>query len=364
MSCPIAIGAGFRSTSGDFAAVLDEAAKRADWTGFEERRKQSLARGVRRGRGVSYYFEASGGPPGVEPGAIKFGDNGAVDVYLATQSNGQGHETAFAQIVASRLGVPFESITIRQGDTLDGLSGGGTVGSRSAQTAGNAIHIASENVIGKGKAAAAQVLQAGGASVEFAVEDGVGVFRVAGTKRSMTLVELATTLKRDTVPGFENGLDDSGTFDAAPTFPNGAHICEAEVNPETGHVELVRYTIADDVGRIINPLILEGQIQGGVAQGLGQALLESAVYDAESGQLLTATFTDYAMPRASDMPELDIAYNEIPCKTNPLGAKGAGEAGTIGSLPAIIGAISDALGVAHIDMPATPEKVWRALRKH
>jgi carbon-monoxide dehydrogenase large subunit len=174
--------------------------------------------------------------------------------------------------------------------------------------------------------------------------------------------ELASTLKRERLPGFENGLDDSGSFESPPTFPNGCHICEVEIDPETGIVEIVAYHIVDDVGRVINPMILDGQIHGGVAQGLGQALMEKIVYDEESGQLVTATFTDYAMPRADDMPALDISYNEIPCKTNPLGVKGAGEAGTIGALPAIIGAISDALGVSHIDMPATPEKIWRLSR--
>jgi carbon-monoxide dehydrogenase large subunit len=170
-------------------------------------------------------------------------------------------------------------------------------------------------------------------------------------------------LKRERIPGFDNGLDDNGAFDSPPTFPNGCHICEVEIDPETGIVSILRYHIVDDVGRVINPMILDGQIHGGVAQGLGQALMENCTYDEDSGQLVTATFVDYTMPRADDMPELDIGYNEILCKTNPLGAKGAGECGTIGSLPAIIGAISDALVIPHIDMPATPEKIWRALHE-
>jgi len=349
--------------SGDFPRLLEETARRADWSGFEARRRQSAARGKRRGRGVSFYFEASGGPPGSEPSQIRFKDDGTVEITLATQTNGQGHDTTFAQVVHERLGVPFESVILKQGDTDFGLSGGGTVGSRSVQTAGSAITVAAANVVNKGKAAAAQILQAGGADVVFEIKEGVGRFRVAGTAREISLSELAVKLRRETIPGFESGLDESGAFDSPPTFPNGCHICEVEADPETGEVEIVRYHILDDVGTVINPLLLEGQIHGGVAQGIGQALMENCVYDPDSGQLLTATFADYAMPRATDMPDLHIGYEEIPCRTNPLGSKGAGEAGTIGSLPAIIGAVADAIGVLHIDMPATPEKIWRAFRE-
>jgi carbon-monoxide dehydrogenase large subunit len=353
---------GLSIDSGDFPGNLDVCAKHADWSGFANRRAEAGGRGKKRGIGIAYYFEASGGPGGAEPANIRFCADDTVEVHLATQSNGQGHETAFAQIVTERLGVPFEKVIIKQGDTDLGVAGGGTVGSRSAQASGNAIGIAVEAVVRKGKSAAAHVLQAGGASIEFDVQDGLGRFTVKGTSRSIGVNELASTLRRERVPGFESGLDDGGTFDSPPTFPNGCHICEVEIDPETGMLEIVAYQIVDDVGRIINPMILDGQVHGGVAQGLGQALMEHAIYDGESAQLSTATFVDYAMPRAADMPDLDIAYNEIPCTTNPLGAKGAGEAGTIGSLPAIIGAIADALGVVHIDMPATPEKIWRAAR--
>jgi aerobic carbon-monoxide dehydrogenase large subunit len=354
---------GLSVDSGDFPGNLELCAQRADWAGFKARRAETESRGKKRGLGIAYYFEASGGPGGAEPAVIRFADNGDVDVYLATQSNGQGHETVFAQIVSDRLGVPFDKVIIKQGDTNFGVAGGGTVGSRSAQASGNAIGVVVEGVVRKGKAAAGQVLQAGGAPVDFEIEEGIGRFRVSGTARSIGVSELATALKRERLPGFESGLDDSGTFDSPPTFPNGCHICEVELDPETGTLEIVAYHIVDDVGRVINPMILDGQIHGGVAQGLGQALMENCVYDEESGQLITATFTDYAMPRAEDMPALEIVYNEIPCTTNPLGVKGAGEAGTIGALPAIIGAISDALGVLHIDMPATPEKLWRAARE-
>jgi carbon-monoxide dehydrogenase large subunit len=351
---------GLSIDSGDFAANLEEAARRADWAGFGDRRAASLKAGRLRGLGVACYFEASGGPPGPEPGALRFTDDGKVEVLLATQTNGQGHETTYAQLVTERLGMAFEDIVVRQGDTDSGLSGGGTVGSRSLQTAGNALAAAADGVIVKGKLAAGQVLQAGGAAVTFAVTDGVGEFAVTGTARRISVAELAVALRRDPLPGFENGLDESAAFESPPTFPNGCHMCEIEVDPETGTCAILAYTIVDDVGRVINPMIVDGQVHGGVAQGLGQALLEHCLYDAASGQLMTASFADYAMPRASDMPALDLSYNEIPCRTNPIGAKGAGEAGTIGALPAIIGALSDALGVAHIDMPATPEKIWRA----
>ena len=353
---------GLSFDSGDFVGNLEQAALRAEWVGFEARRKESLARGKLRGCGVSYYVEVSGGPPGPEPSAIRFNDDGSVDVYLGTQSNGQGHETSFAQLVAGRLGVEFERVAVHEGDTDFGMEGMNTVGSRSLQTAGSALARATDAIIAKGKQAAAQILQAGGAEIVFEIEDGVGRFKVQGTTRAISVEDLGQTLKRETLSGFENGLDESASYEGPPTFPNGCHICEVEIDPETGTVAIVRYTIVDDLGRIINPLIVWGQVHGGVAQGLGQALMENVVYDAESGQLLTATLLDYALPRAEDMPRVNIVTNEIPCTTNPLGSKGAGEAGTVGALPAMVSAISDALGVAHIDMPATPEKVWRATR--
>jgi carbon-monoxide dehydrogenase large subunit len=219
-------------------------------------------------------------------------------------------------------------------------------------------------VIKKGKEAAGQVLQAEGKEVGFAVVEGVGKFAVGGTDRVITVGELAVTLKREKLPGFDNGLDSEGMYNGeAPTFPNGCHVCELEVDPDTGQVELISYHVLDDFGRVINPMLVAGQVHGGIVQGLGQALLENIVYDEKTGQLLTASFSDYAMPRASDMPDIDFAYEEIPCQTNALGAKGCGEAGTVGALPAVMSAVADALGVVHIDMPATPERVWRALRQ-
>jgi carbon-monoxide dehydrogenase large subunit len=352
---------GLSIDSGDFAANLDLAARAAEWKTFDRRRRESESRGKKRGRGVSYYFEASGGPPVSEPVVMRFARDGKVELVVATQTNGQGHDTVFAQLVCERLGVPFDSVVVKQGDTADGLSGGGTVGSRSLQTAGSALTRAMDRVIEKGKAAARQVLQAGTAEVNFTRDEEGGRFGVTGTTRSISLPELASVMREDPLPGFESGLDESASFDSPPTFPNGCHICEVEVDPDTGTVEICRYVVIDDVGRVINPLIVDGQIHGGIAQGLGQALMEDCRYDRDSGQLSTASFADYVLPRADQMPALDIRYNEVLCKTNPLGVKGAGEAGTIGCLPAIIGAISDAVGVAHVDMPATPEKIWRAL---
>jgi carbon-monoxide dehydrogenase large subunit len=347
--------------SGDYPRLLEEGLKRAHYADFAQRRKQSEARGRRRGFGVAYYVEITAAA-GSEPARVQFTDNGGVELLVGTQSNGQGHETAFAQVVAEKLGVPFESITVKQGDS-DWVNGGGTGGSRSLNMAGGALLSASDEVIRKGKTAAGQVMQAGGKEVSFDVVEGVGRFRVADSDRTMTVPELAVTLKRDKLPEFEMGLDSDAMFQGpASTFPNGCHICEVEIDPETGKVDIVSYHVLDDFGRVINPMLVAGQVHGGVVQGLGQAVLENCVYEADTGQIVTASFTDYAMPRADDMPDIDFAYEEIPCKTHAMGAKGCGEAGTVGALPSVMSAIADALGVEHIDMPATPERVWRAMR--
>jgi len=353
---------GVEYDSGDFLRMLEMALERADVASFAARRMQSKTRGRLRGLGIAYYVEITFAV-GSEPARVKFTDNGGVELYVGTQSNGQGHETAFAQIVAERLGVPFESITVKQGDT-EWVNGGGTGGSRSLNMSGGALGVASEEVIREGKSAAALVLQGGDSEIGFEVVEGTGRFRVADTDRAISIGELAVTLKREIIPGFEQGLDSDGTYvGQASTFPNGCHICEVEVDPETGKVDLVSYKVLDDFGRVINPMLVAGQVHGGVVQGVGQALLEDVVYGAESGQLLTASFSDYGMPRAYDIPDIEFAYEEIPCKTHALGAKGCGEAGTVGALPAVISAVADALGVLHIDMPATPERVWRALRE-
>ncbi|HEV2653255.1 MAG TPA: xanthine dehydrogenase family protein molybdopterin-binding subunit [Rhizomicrobium sp.] len=355
--------AGLKFDSGDYPRLLEEGLKRAEYADFAKRKAESAKRGMLRGIGFGYYVEITGAA-GQEPAAIKFTENGGVELYCGTQSNGQGHETSFAQLVAEKLGVPFESITVKQGDTT-WVNGGGTGGSRSLNMSGGALLVSSDEVIKKGKQAAGQVLQAGSNEVGFAVVEGTGTFAVSGTGQKITLGELAVTLKREKLPGFEEGLDSDGLYQGqAPTFPNGCHVCEVEIDPDTGHTKILDYTVLDDFGRIINPMLVAGQVHGGIVQGLGQAILENVVYDETSGQLLTASFTDYAMPRASDMPDINFAYEEIPCVTNPLGAKGCGEAGTVGALPAVMSAIADAIGVLHIDMPATPERVWRAYREN
>ncbi|MBS0472088.1 MAG: xanthine dehydrogenase family protein molybdopterin-binding subunit [Proteobacteria bacterium] len=359
---PFANAWGLKYDSGDYPRLLVEGLKRGDRDGFAKRKADAAKRGKLRGFGFAYYVEITGAA-GQEPAAIKFTDNGGIELWCGTQSNGQGHETSFAQLVAEKLGVPFESIQVKQGDT-EWVNGGGTGGSRSLNMSGGALMLSSDEVIRKGKAAAGQVLQAGGKDVGFEVVEGVGKFAVAGTGQAITVGELAMTLKRDKLPGFEDGLDSDAMYQGkASTFPNGCHVCEVEVDPDTGKTEIVSYTVLDDFGRIINPMLVAGQVHGGVVQGLGQALLENMVYDETSGQLLTASFTDYAMPRASDMPDIDFKYEEIPCVTNDLGAKGCGEAGTVGALPAMMSAVADALGVLHVDMPATPERIWRALRE-
>lgn len=345
--------------SGDYPRLLEDGLKRSDVTGFEARRRQSEARGKRRGLGIAYYVEITAAA-GNEPARVQFTDNGGVELLVGTQSNGQGHETAFAQVVAEKLGISFEAITVKQGDS-DWVNGGGTGGSRSLNMSGGALIAASDEVIKKGKAAAGQVMQAGGVEVVFDVVEGIGKFRVA--EREMSVQELAVALRREKLPGFEQGLDSEVTFQgAASTFPNGCHTCEVEIDKDTGKVDVVSYRVLDDFGRVINPMLVRGQVHGGVVQGAGQVLMENCVYDESSAQLMTASFSDYAMPRADDMSDIDFAYEEIPCKTHEMGAKGCGEAGTVGALPAVMSAVCDAIGIDHLDMPATPEKVWRAMQ--
>jgi len=347
--------------SGDFPRLIHAGVKRAGMASFDARRSESKKRGMLRGFGFGYYVEITAAM-GSEPARVQFTDNGGVDLYVGTQSNGQGHETAFAQLVSEKLGIPFDSITVKQGDS-NWVNGGGTGGSRSLNMSGGALLGASDEVIKKGCVAAGQVLQAGGKEVGFDVVDGVGTFRVSTGGGEISLTELAVTLKRDKLPGFEAGLDSDAVYKgASSTFPNGCHVCEVEIDPETGKVFLLGYHVLDDFGKVINPMLVAGQMHGGVVQGLGQAVLENCVYDPNTAQLLTASFSDYAMPRADDVPDIDFAYEEIPCKTHALGAKGCGEAGTVGALPAVMSAICDALGVVHVDMPATPERVWRALK--
>ena len=347
--------------SGDFRHVLDAAIKHMDYVGFPSRKAAAAAKGKRRGLGLAYYLEATGGDP-TERAEIRFADDGFVDVYVGTQSTGQGHETAYVQLTANNLGIDGDKIRIRQGDTDTIPVGGGTGGARSLYSEGQAILLTSQSVIAKGKQAAAEELEAAVADIGFAD----GTFTIVGTDRAIDIVALAATQRKKAAAGQPATLLDAAEIAPidAHTFPNGCHMAEVEIDPETGVVELVRYSVTDDVGKAINPLIVRGQVAGGVAQGFGQAVLEHTVYDPSSGQLLSGSFMDYALPRANEFPDIEVELLEIPCASNPLGVKGAGEAGAVGSPPAVINAIIDALssdGVTHIDMPATPERVWRAM---
>ncbi|MBV9654478.1 MAG: xanthine dehydrogenase family protein molybdopterin-binding subunit [Acetobacteraceae bacterium] len=348
--------------SGDFLRVLDAGLARFDWAGFDARRAQAAARGKLLGRGLSYYLEATGGAPS-ERAEIRFADDGFVDVYVGTQSTGQGHETAYVQLTADRLGVDGSRVRIRQGDTDTIPVGGGTGGARSLYSEGQAILATAATVIEKGKRAASEMLEAAPADIAFAA----GRFSIVGTDRGVDILTLAAEQHRAIREGREGTILDTAEVAKvdAHTFPNGCHLAEVEVDPDTGHIEVVRYVVSDDVGKAINPLIVRGQVHGGVAQGIGQAVFEHTVFDPDSGQLLSGSFMDYALPRAGDLPDIDVDLVEVPCATNPLGVKGAGEAGAVGSPPAVMNAILDALssrGVLQLDMPATPARVWEALQ--
>jgi len=347
--------------SGDFRIVLDAALKNADWAGFEARRAEAAKRGRRRGIGLAYYLEATGGAP-TERAEIRFADDGFVDVYVGTQSTGQGHETAYVMLTADRLGVPGEKVRVLQGDTDTIPTGGGTGGARSLYSEGQAILATAATVIEKGKKAASEALEAAVGDIAFES----GRFSIVGTDRGIDILTLAATQRARAAKGEDvTNLDAAEVAEIkAHTFPNGCHIAEVEVDPDTGVTRVLRYSVTDDVGKAVNPLIVRGQVHGGVAQGLGQAILERTAYDPDSGQLLSGSFMDYALPRADDLPDIAVDLIEVPCASNPLGVKGAGEAGAVGSPPAVINAVVDALsgdGVTHIDMPATPENVWRAL---
>ncbi len=348
--------------SGDFRHLLDAALEKSDWAGFAARRADSAARGKKRGIGLSYYLEATGGAPS-ERAEIRFADDGFVDVLVGTQSTGQGHETAYVMLTADRLGIPGEKIRVVQGDSDRIPTGGGTGGARSLYSEGTAIYATAATVIEKGKRAASEELEAAVVDIEFHA----GRFSIAGTDRGIDILTLAAKQSAKVKAGQDATLLDAAEVAAIPhhTFPNGCHVAEVEIDPETGVVRLERYVVCDDVGKAINPLIVRGQVHGGVAQGVGQAMLERTAYDPDSGQLLSGSFMDYALPRAADLPEIEVELIEVPCGTNPLGVKGAGEAGAVGSPPALINAVIDALsdaGVTQIDMPVTPEVVWKALR--
>jgi aerobic carbon-monoxide dehydrogenase large subunit len=350
--------------SGDFARNLADALAAANAAGFPARRAESRALGRYRGLGQAVYIEQSGFPPD-EFAELRFDPSGTLTVLMGSQSSGQGHQTAYSQLAAERLGLPLDKIRVLQGDTDAIGFGRGTGGSRSLPVGGAALAHAADKLVAKGKKIAAHMLEAAEADIAF--ED--GVFTIAGTDRNVTIdaVARAAFNPAQLPPGLEPGFAESGHFTPpAPTFPNGCHVCEVEVDPDTGHIAIQRYVVVDDFGVVINPLLLRGQVHGGIAQGVGQAMLERCVYDEESGQLVTGSLTDYALPRAEDLPALEFAYNIVPCRTNPLGVKGAGEAGAIGSPPALVNAVVDALGelgIDHLDMPLTPERLWRAIRE-
>jgi carbon-monoxide dehydrogenase large subunit len=357
---PFAASSGVTYDSGDFQGVFNKAIEISDHANFAKRKKDSRKRGKLRGVAVGSYLEVTA-PPGVELGKIVFEADGSVRLITGTLDYGQGHATPFAQVLSAQLGVPFESIKLEQGDSDVVHTGNGTGGSRSITASGMAIVEASKLVIEKGKRAAAHLMEASESDIEF----GGGRFTIAGTDRSIDIIELAQRLREGTMPdGVPSSLDVDHTTEPVPsTFPNGCHVAEVEIDPETGIVQIVRYTGVNDFGTIVNPMLVAGQLHGGVAQGIGQALMECVSYDS-SGQPITGSFMDYALPRAEDVPMMEIGDHPVPAKSNPLGTKGCGEAGCAGSLSTIVNAVLDALseyGITHIDMPLTPERVWRAI---
>jgi carbon-monoxide dehydrogenase large subunit len=347
--------------SANYAAVLSAAIETSDWRGFEARKRSSRRRGKLRGRGIAYFMEICG--PYNDRMEIRFDEGGCVTVVAGTHSHGQGHETVYAQMIADWLGVDFGSVGLIQGDTDRVEVGRGTFGSRSMVIGGSALLEASRQIVENGRRMAAHVLEAAIDDISF----DKGNFEVVGTDKTISIVELA---KLSFAPigwpaELGMGLAAVGTF--TPTnsnHPNGCHVAEVEIDPETGAVALARYTAVEDSGVVINPLLYGGQIHGGLAMGVGQALLEKIAFDADSGQMLSGSFLDYAMPRADDMPDFELHDVPDPCHSNPLGVKGAGESGTVGAPPTIINAIVDALadfGVRDVEMPATSERVWRAI---
>lgn len=340
---------------GDFPAVLQHGLDTADWNGFDTRKRKNESRGLLRGRGLAYSIEIAGGPQGrhmPEAMEIRVDPGGDVTVNAGSMEMGTGHGTAYRQILSTQLGLDPDRIRVAYGDTDDLAMGTGSFGSRTMVAGGTAVTRASEQIIEQAKPLAADALEAAEIDIEFSD----GAFRIAGTDRSVTLPDLVR----------QNGeaLSVSVTEKAdGPTYPNGCHVCEVEVDPETGTTRLDRYTVVDDVGTVINPMIVRGQMHGGIAQGAGQAMMEHVAFD-DDGQLLTGSFLDYCMPRADDLPFMAVGSHPVPTHLNPLGVKGAGEAGTVGALPVVVLAVLDALrplGVTHIDMPLTPERVWQAL---
>jgi carbon-monoxide dehydrogenase large subunit len=356
---PYKTAVGTTFDSGDFAPVLDKALNLAAYDQFGTRRKDAEKRGKRRGIGISCFLEHSGGVP-TEGASVTFTGRDALTLGLGLGVSGQGHATVFGRLAAEKLGIEPGQIVVRQGDTALGVAGLASVASRGAMTVSNAVLNTIDIVLEKGRKAASALLEA--AEQDIAYRD--GAFEVVGTDRRLSLFEVAERAKDLVQRGaLAEGLDTNAKIDTPQTFPNGCHIAEVEVDPDSGAVAIVGYAAVDDCGTVLNHMIVEGQVHGGVAQGLGQVLFEHAVYDAGSGQVLSGSFMDYAIPRAHHMPPIRDGLHVVPATTNPLGVKGAGEGGTIGSLAALMNAIDDALpGARSRDMPATMEKVWRACR--
>jgi aerobic carbon-monoxide dehydrogenase large subunit len=361
--------------AGDYEASLNAAMKAADWNGFAARKADARKRGKLRGIGMSCYIEACGIAPSAAVGSLGAGVGlwesaevrvnavGTIEVLTGSHSHGQGHETTFAQLVSGRFGVPMEQVSIVHGDTDKVQMGMGTYGSRSGAVGMSAIVKALDKVEAKAKKIAAHLMEADEGDI--VIEN--GELKVAGTDKKVPWfqVALAAYTAHNLPAGMEPGLKETSFYDPANfTFPAGCYICEVEVDPDTGQTDIVQFVAADDFGNIINPMIVEGQVHGGIAQGVGQALLEGAHYDPTSGQLITASYMDYTMPRAGDLPSFSVSTSNTPCPNNPLGIKGCGEAGAIGSPPAVINAITDAIGNNDLKMPATPQTVWKALKKH
>jgi carbon-monoxide dehydrogenase large subunit len=361
---PFKAASGMTYDSGDFPGVLKQALQMADYAGFKKRKRESKKAGKLRGFGVGCYLEVTAGG-GKELGAIHFEADGTVTIITGTMDFGMGHATTYAQMLSDMLGVPFDRVRVVEGDSDRMAYGNGSGGSRSVMFTGAALTESSKIVIERGKEIASHVLDASASDIEFKA----GRFTIAGTDRSIGLIELAQRLHGalKLPDGAPNSLDTDhvGDTPVPSAFPNGCHVAEVEVDPQTGHAQVVRYCAVNDLGTIVNPLLVEGQIQGGVVQGLGQALMEQAVYDSD-GQMVTGSFMDYAIPRAHDAPMIAVASHPVPTKSNPLGAKGCGEAGTSGGLPAVANAVIDALsdyGIRHLEMPMTPARIWQAIEK-
>jgi aerobic carbon-monoxide dehydrogenase large subunit len=360
---PFKTGLIFTYDCGEFAKNLDLALEFADVAGFEARRAEALARGKLRGLGLSNTIERAAAG-GFEAAEVRFDKGGTVTLLSGSITQGMGHETIYKQLLCDRLGIHPDQVHYIQGDTDKVAIGEGTGGSRTATLGGSAVYLATEKIVTKARTIAAHLLEAAEADVEFAD----GAFKIAGTDRALPLAEIAGAAwePRNLPDDMEPGLIASALYTAKDqNFPNGVHICEAEIDPETGEIDILRYHVVDDVGTVMNPLLLEGQIQGGIAQGIGQIVMEDIHFDAGSGQLVTGSFMDYAMPRADTLPPMHCASNPVPTKTNPLGVKGAGEAGAVGAMPALGNALVDALkplGIREVPMPATAERLWRAIR--